>query len=231
LQEFQRPLTAEERSSFQQQLENGSQKLKKTQTLFLIAVATGSSGLISLTAGIAMNKHATNTAFWPFLIFLGAAPISALLFDAAGKNRRQAETLKERFQRIVRDNSASVLHVVSTAVIAIQEEEWEDYLFQVDPKMLFYFDSLEYYGTTGFPNSDFELIGYQPHAWVKTVKLNGHLLKPVTRFSSDEKHRLRSIGKLPEPDALFAGTIEELRSYLEEQLPRGARTSGQEDPT
>jgi hypothetical protein len=75
LQEYQRPLTAEERSSFQQQLKNGSRKPKKTQSLFLIAVATGSSGLISLIAGLEMNKRATNTSFWPFFIFLCAAPI------------------------------------------------------------------------------------------------------------------------------------------------------------
>jgi hypothetical protein len=213
LEEYQRPLTADERAHFQRQLEGKRRALEQLPAQVQLPCVSGFCGLVGLMVEFELNQRGPKASFWLVSISLGALATSMLLLDEARKSRSNTQAAGERLQRILKENNVYVFRVASSAVAAIQEDEWDDYLFQVEPGTLFYLDSVDYYGTAGFPNSDFELIGYRASEWGATLRLSGDPLTPVTRFTPDEDRRLRALGKLPEPDALFPGNLDELRRY------------------
>jgi hypothetical protein len=210
LEEFNRPLTEAER-----RLVRGWTAFRRRQidampkrTLCSALVVIGALWLATILASNA--NRVVISAFW---LLFGIAMWLWVYTEERRKLSRQIRT----YESAIRRNEATVVRVVASAVVELEEYEDEGlcHAFQIDEDSIAFTTGQDYYDCSSrrFPNSDFSIINILDEggevAHIVMAK-HGRKLEPVRKIPADVKLKLRQPGDLE----VISGRLADLERLL-----------------
>ena len=126
-------------------------------------------------------------------------------------NTKQDRKQLSNIEATIARNEAQVVHCQSNRMVSFEEieDEGADYCFQVEDGRLLFISGQEFYETTRFPNTDFELVtafGSDRHPVLFHIYCQGQKLKPLRVIPANAKKALT----LPEHLTVIEGTLDQL---------------------
>ena len=130
-------------------------------------------------------------------------------------NTKQDQKQLSNIEAAIARNEARVVHCQSNAMVYFEEieDEGADYCFQVEDSRLLFISGQEFYETTRFPNTDFELVtavGNNRYQVLFHIYCHGQKLKPLRVIPADVKKKLA----LPEHLTVVEGSLDHLEQLL-----------------
>lgn len=208
LRKFQRPLSAEEKRI----LENAVRTLQEQMRSLAKRLLTVCIVLCGILWGLTMLASDVSwqviSLFW-LAICVGIS--TWVLLSERRKHQKRIRSLNNAQER----NVAEVVQIQSVKMVEFDEihDEGACYAFQIEDDKIVFVVGQEFYRSSKFPNTDFELVHIYDSAQnlVEMVVIKrGARLKPARTIAAEQKARLN----LPEHLETCAGNLDKLENLL-----------------
>ncbi|WP_319201240.1 hypothetical protein [uncultured Ilyobacter sp.] len=176
-------------------------------------------GICAVVFFILLYKRSDN--FFLFLtgtIFIFSPFVIFRLVKTFIKNTMLQTKLHQIVDSILEKDTAKVVRCISSKMMEFEEVEDEgaQYLFQVEENKIFHISGQEFYETSFFPSSDFELVTImgpgEENALDFHIHCSGHKLSPILTVPREVKKEY--IDKISEFPEVIEGNIENLDSVM-----------------
>lgn len=156
------------------------------------------------------------------LVYLGVVVILVYLgivlwvyFENVGINRKRTSD----FQEALLKDKARILHCKTTDMVELTEieDEGAGYFFQVEADKVLYLGGQQYYPTSKFPNTDFEVVeilGKENVPVTFDIYCHGQKLKPKRIIEKEIKFKMLDGSHFPEDFDIIYGTLEGIEQRI-----------------